>query len=80
MKSFNKRLKDLREDFDLNQSQIADLLKTTQQQYSKYENGQQEMPIRHLVSLAKFYNITTDYLLGLSDEKQEFPKKREFSN
>ncbi len=48
------------------QKTIADLLNTTQQQYSKYEKGHQELPIRHLITLAKFYNISTDEVLGLN--------------
>ena len=50
------------------QTDIANLLNTTQQQYSKYENGQNEIPIRHVLTLCKFYNISSDWLLGLKDE------------
>ena len=63
------RLRDLREDADLNQKDIADLLQTTQQQYSKYERGIQEIPAHHLITLAKFYKTTVDYLLGLTNIK-----------
>ncbi|MCI9292359.1 MAG: helix-turn-helix transcriptional regulator [Erysipelotrichaceae bacterium] len=68
-----KRLKDLREDNDIKQQQIAALLKTTQQQYSRYETGVQEIPVRHLITLAEFYHTTVDYIVGLSDirERQE---------
>ena len=62
------RLKDLREDFDLTQKDIADMLQTTQQQYSKYERGIQEIPAHHLITLANFYKTTTDYLLGLTNK------------
>ncbi len=62
------RLKDLREDSDLTQKDIADMLQTTQQQYSKYERGIQEIPAHHLITLAKFYKTTTDYLLGLTNK------------
>ena len=62
------RLKDMRQDNGMNQSQIADLLNTTQQQYSKYENGIQEIPVHHLITLAKLYKVSTDFLLGLTDE------------
>ena len=58
------RLRDLREDRDLTQQAIGDLLGTTQQQYYKYEKGIQEIPVHHLITLADFYRVTTDYLLG----------------
>lgn len=64
-----QRLKDLREDSDLKQSDIAELLQTTQQQYSKYERGVQEIPARHLITLAKFYKTSVDYLLGVTNKK-----------
>ena len=59
------RLKDLREDRDLTQEFIGRLLNTTQQQYSKYENGVQEIPVHHLITLAKYYKKSLDYLVGL---------------
>ena len=62
-----KRLKDLREDHDRSQAEIGNLLNTTQQQYYKYEKGIQELPCRHLKTLAVYYNTSTDYILGLSD-------------
>lgn len=58
------RLRDLREDHDKTQKQIGVLLKTTQQQYAKYEQGIQEIPVHHLITLADFYHTSTDYLLG----------------
>lgn len=61
------RLKDIREDKDLKQSQIAELLNVKQNTYSQYENGQRQIPITALVKLAKFYNVSVDYLLGLTD-------------
>ena len=63
------RLKDLREDKDLTQTEVANLLNTTQQQYSKYETGVQEIPIHHLITLAKYYKTTLDFLVGLSNRK-----------
>lgn len=57
-------LRGLREDKDLKQSDIADLIKTTQQQYSKYETGESELPTRVLTILADFYGVSTDYILG----------------
>ena len=62
-----QRLKDLREDHELKESDIAKLLGTTQQQVSKYEMGIQKMSILHYIKLAKFYNISLDYLTGLTD-------------
>ena len=69
MKSYIEIIRDLREDNDLTQKQIADILQTTQQVYSAYENGNNELPIRHLITLAKFYKVSADYILGLKKEK-----------
>ena len=69
------RLRDLREDRDVTQGQIAKLLGTTQQQYSKYEKGVQEIPVHHLMKLADFYNVSVDYLLGRTGEKKPYPKR-----
>lgn len=63
------RLKDLREDNDLKQKDIAEYLHIKQNTYSQYENGQRQLPIDILIKLAKYYNVSTDYLLGLSKEK-----------
>ena len=63
------RLKSLRREKKLNQSAIAELLDTTQQQYSKYEKGIQEIPAHHLITLARFYQISVDYILGLTDKR-----------
>jgi len=65
-----KRLKDTREDREIEQKEIAELLKTTQQQYSKYETGKQEIPVHHLMTLAIFYKVTMDYLVELTDNKR----------
>ncbi|MFR3675922.1 MAG: helix-turn-helix domain-containing protein [[Clostridium] innocuum] len=64
-----QRLKDLREDRDLTQEFIGSLLNTTQQQYGKYENGVQEIPVHHLITLAKYYKISLDNLVGLRKGK-----------
>lgn len=61
------RLRDMREDADKTQKEIALLLGTTQQQYAKYERGIQEIPVHHLVRLADFYHVSVDYLLGRTD-------------
>ena len=68
MKTYVDRMRDLREDHDLKQKDVAAYLKTTQQVYSRYENGENELPLRHLVALARFYNVSCDYLLGESDD------------
>ncbi len=65
MKTYYEIIKELREDRDLSQQRIAEILDTTQQVYSRYENGVNEMPIRHLITLCKFYNVSADYILGL---------------
>ena len=64
------RLKDLREDSDLKQKELAEYLHIKQNTYSQYENGQRQLPIDVLIKLAKFYNVSTDYILGLTKEKQ----------
>ena len=63
-----QRLKDLREDHDLSQKDIADLLHTTRQQVSKWETGFQMMGVDKYIKLAQYYNISVDYLLGLIDD------------
>ena len=63
------RLRDLREDRDLNQTQVAEILNTTQTQYSRWERGAQEIPLRHFITLAKFYKVSLDYLAGLTNRK-----------
>ena len=52
------------------QMDIAEVLNTTQQQYSKYENGQNEIPVRHVITLCKFYGISADWLLGLKEDME----------
>lgn len=64
---YYKRLRDLREDHDLKQREIAELLKTTQQVYSEYEKGIREIPLSRMITLAKFYGVSLDYMVGLSD-------------
>ena len=71
-----QRIKDLREDADLKQSQIAELLVTSQQVYSTYEIGKRQIPVHHLITLAKFYKTSTDYLLGLTDDPAPYPVKK----
>ena len=61
------RIKDLREDRDLTQTRVAEVLKTTQKQYSKIETGKSDISGEKLKLLAKFYNVSADYILGLID-------------
>ena len=60
-------LRDLREDADKTQTQIAEVLGTSQTMYARYERGANELPIRHLIKLARYYHVTTDYILGLEE-------------
>ncbi len=67
------RLRDMREDHDITQSSLADLLHVKQNTYSQYENGQRQIPWETLIQLAKIYNTSTDYLLELTDEPTPYP-------
>ena len=69
-----KRLKDLREDNDMYQKEVAKLLGISQQYYSEYEKGKRTIPVQHLMTLAKHYNTSIDYIVGLTDEIN--PKKK----
>lgn len=69
-----KRIKDIREDRDKTQKEVADKLECTQQTYSRYENGINEIPVNRLETLAIFYNTSIDYLVGLTDEKKPYPR------
>ncbi len=64
-----RRIRDLREDKDITQKEMAKILNCSQQVYSNYELGQRDVPTDVLIRLAKFYKVTTDYILGLSDKK-----------
>ena len=69
------RLRDLREDSDRNQTQLAELLGMSQTGYSKYETGENEVPVAVLEKLADIYNTSTDYLLGRTNVKTPYPKR-----
>jgi len=71
-----QRLKDLREDMDLNQTQIAGILHTSQTVYSRYERGFRTIPVEHLLILADFYKVSTDYILGRTNEKAMHTKRK----
>ncbi len=62
-----KRMRDLREDHDRTQQEIAKILGTSQTMYARYERGANEFPIRHLITLCRYYGVSADYFLGLSD-------------
>ena len=70
------RIKDLREDRDLTQRELADYLHIKQNTYSQYENEQRQIPIDLLISLAKYYHTSVDYLLNLTDESKPYPQSR----
>ena len=70
MKSYVEIIRDLREDSDKTQKEVADYLGTTQQVCSRYEKGENEIPVRHIISLCKYYNVSADYILGLSENKR----------
>lgn len=69
-----KRIRDLREDKDLSQKEIAKILNMSQTGYSKYEVGTNDIPTKILIQLAQFYNTSIDYILGLTDEIKPYKK------
>ena len=66
------RIKDLREDHDLTQREVAEYLRVKQNTYSQYENEQRQLPLSCLIALAKFYKTSTDYILGLTDQTEPY--------
>lgn len=79
MLNYMERLRGLREDNDLTQTQIAQLLNTSQTMYARYERGANELPIRHLITLCRFYNVSADYLLGTVPDPKMKQKKAKLS-
>ena len=71
-----ERIRALREDSDRTQQELADLLHINRRTYSAYENGVNAVPIDILISIARLYDVSTDYLLDLTDEAKPYPKKR----
>ena len=69
------RIRNLREDADKTQQEIAEYLGTSQTMYARYERGANEMPIRHLIKLSDYYQVSLDYLGGRTDEKRMYKKK-----
>ena len=74
-----KRIKDLREDNDLFQKDVANLLGISQQYYSDYESGKRTITVMHLITLAKYYNVSIDYLVGLSNDEISQIKKNKLA-
>ena len=67
--NYIKRMRDLREDSDYTQEYVAHYLGTSQTLYARYERGANELPLHHLINLCKLYNVSSDYMLGLSTKK-----------
>ena len=75
MSAFLSKIRGLREDNDLTQAQIAAVLGTSQTMYARYERGANELPLRHLVTLCKYYNVSADYLLDTSPDPTRKTKR-----
>ena len=67
--AYVKRIRDLREDHDMSQRQVAKILGTSQTMYARYERGASELPVRHLIRLAQYYHVSMEYIVGLTDNK-----------
>ena len=72
---YNERIRDIREDHFLTQQKVADLLHVGQRTYADYESGKTRIPVDSLLILARFYNVSMDYITGASDVMAEYPKK-----
>uniref|UniRef100_UPI004027BD9C helix-turn-helix domain-containing protein n=1 Tax=Eubacterium sp. TaxID=142586 RepID=UPI004027BD9C len=72
-----RRIRDLREDKDLSQTDIAKILDTTQKQYSRWETGEYEIPFHNVIKLAKFYNVTIDFIANITNLPSTLPKSEE---
>ncbi len=70
------RLKDMREDSDMTQKQIADILHIRQSTYCQYENGQRQVPIAVLIELARIYKTSVDFLIGITDQRTPYPSNK----
>lgn len=75
MQTFTEKLKGLREDNDLTQAQVAQVLGTSQTMYARYERGANEMPIHHLVTICRLYNISADFLLDTAPDPRRRQKR-----
>lgn len=72
---YNERIREIREDNSLTQQKIADILHIGQRTYADYESGKTRIPVDSLLILARFYNVSLDYITGASDIRNEYPKK-----
>ena len=72
---YNERIREIREDNHITQQKIADLLHIGQRTYADYESGKTRIPVDSLMKLAKYYNVSMDYITGASNIKTEYPKK-----
>lgn len=79
MRTFIEKLRGLREDNDLTQAQVAQVLGTSQTMYARYERGANEMPLRHLITLCRFYNVSADYLLDTAPSKLHKQKSPQYT-
>ena len=68
---YNQRLRDLREDKDLTQKEVAEYLNTSQSYYAQYENDKRQIPFDRVIELAKFYDVSIDYIAGLTNSKKK---------
>ena len=73
--TYNERIREIREDNHLTQQKIADLLHIGQRTYADYESGKTRIPVDSIMKLAKFYNVSVDYITGASNIKTEYPKQ-----
>jgi len=80
MKTYKEIIRELREDSDLTQTDVANILNIRYNVYQRYELGTSKLPIHHLLKLAEFYNVSTDYILGVTNERREFPKRQRLSS
>lgn len=67
---YHEKIKELREDNDLKQKQIAEILKTTQSYYAQYENGKRSIPFERMIEIAEIYNVSLDWIAGRTDKKE----------
>lgn len=74
--TFYENIRNIREDRGYTQKQLAEVLETTQQYYSDYENGKRDIPIRVYITLAKFYNVSIDYLAGITDDATPYNESK----
>jgi transcriptional regulator with XRE-family HTH domain len=72
---YAQRIRDLREDKDLTQEAVSKLLKTSQSYYAQYENRKRPLPTEHLITLCKFYDVSSDYILGFTNTPTPLPKE-----